>query len=75
MRGIAKIMDIFLGVPAMRIVVTWGLYWGSPILGNYHISLLIAEAQRLGRTSLYDAVPLLIASMAVAGLRKNGSAW
>ena len=55
----------------MRIVVVWGLYWGSPILGNYHISFLIAEAQRLGRTSLYDAVPLLIASMAVAGIRKK----
>ena len=23
----------------LRIVLYWGLYWGPPILGNYHISL------------------------------------
>ena len=30
-------MDTFLGVPRIRIIVCWGLYWGPPILGNYHI--------------------------------------
>ena len=32
-----KIRGTFLGVPIVRIVVFGGLYWGSPILGNYHI--------------------------------------
>ena len=27
----------FWGVPIIRIVVFWGLYWGPLILGNYHI--------------------------------------
>ena len=26
-----------LGVPIIRTIVFWGLYWGPPILGNYHI--------------------------------------
>ena len=30
-----KIRGTFLGVPIIRIVVYWGLYWGPPILGNY----------------------------------------
>ena len=34
-----KIRGTFLGVPIIRITVFWGLYWGPPILGNYHISM------------------------------------
>ena len=30
-------MSTFLGVPIIRIMVYWSLYWGPPILGNYHI--------------------------------------
>ena len=30
-------MGTILGVPVLRIIVFWGLYWGPPILGNYHI--------------------------------------
>ena len=26
-----------LGVPIIRIIVFWDLYWGPLILGNYHI--------------------------------------
>ena len=28
----------FLGVPIVRIVVFWALYWGPPIYENYQIS-------------------------------------
>ena len=31
-------MGTFLGVPIIRIIVYWGLYWGPPVLGIYHIS-------------------------------------
>ena len=31
-----KIRGTFLGAPVIRILVFWGLYWGPPILGNYH---------------------------------------
>ena len=36
--GFPKIRGTILGVPIIRIIVFWGLYWGAPILGNYHIS-------------------------------------
>ena len=26
-----------MGVPTIRIIAYWGLYWGRPILGNYHL--------------------------------------
>ena len=35
--GFPKIRGTFLGVPIIRTIVFWGLYWGSLILGNYHI--------------------------------------
>ena len=35
--GFPKIRGTLLGVPMIRILLSWGLYWGSPILGNYHI--------------------------------------
>ena len=34
--GFPKIMGTILGVPIIRIIVFWGLYWGPLILGNYH---------------------------------------
>ena len=34
--GFPKIRGTFLGVPIIRTVVYLGLYWGPPILGNYH---------------------------------------
>ena len=32
-----KIRGTFLGVPIIRIIIFWGLDWGPPILGNYHL--------------------------------------
>ena len=34
--GFPNIRDLFLGIPIIRTIVFGGLYWGSPILGNYH---------------------------------------
>ena len=31
----------YLRVPTTRIIVYWGLKWGPPILGNYHIVQLL----------------------------------
>ena len=36
--GFPNIRGIFLGVPIIRSIVYWGLYWGPLILGNYHMS-------------------------------------
>ena len=35
--GFPNIMGTFLGVPIIRIILYWGLYWGPPILRNYHV--------------------------------------
>ena len=34
-----EIMGTFVGVPIIRIIVYWGLYWGPLLLGNYHFLL------------------------------------
>ena len=39
--GFPKIRGTFLGVPIIRTIVYWGLYWGTLILGNYHMSFII----------------------------------
>ena len=37
-REFSKI-EIAFGVPLIRVFACWGLYWGLPILGNYHMLL------------------------------------
>ena len=32
-----RISGTSLGVPIIRPIIFWGLYWGPPILGNYKI--------------------------------------
>ena len=39
--GFPKIRGTLLGVPIIRTIVFWGLYWGPLILGNYHLSKVI----------------------------------
>ena len=34
--GVPKIRGTILGVPIIRIIIFWGLYWGPLLLGNYH---------------------------------------
>ena len=34
-----------MGVPIIRTLIFWGLYWGPPILGNYQ---MFRVGQRLG---------------------------
>ena len=47
--GFPKIRGTFLGVPIIRTIVYWGLYWGTLILGNYHIVLLAFHGVSTGR--------------------------
>ena len=34
-----KIRGTLLGVPIIRTIIYWGLYWGPFILGNYHLKV------------------------------------
>ena len=36
--GFPKLGGCHIGVPIIRTIVYWGLFWGPPILGNYHIT-------------------------------------
>ena len=36
-----KIRGTFLGIPIVRTIIFWGLYWGPPILGNYNIGFTL----------------------------------
>ena len=40
-RGFPKIRGTILGVPIIRTIIFWGLYWGPLILGNYHMLLAV----------------------------------
>ena len=35
--GVSQNRGTFLGVPIIRSIIFWGLYWGTPILGNNHL--------------------------------------
>ena len=48
LRWVPKITGTFLGVPIIRTIVYWGLYWGTPILGNYHLYDLVRESKLKG---------------------------
>ena len=37
---VPKFRGTFLGVPIIRTIVYWGLYWDTLILGNYYINAL-----------------------------------
>ena len=38
--GFPKIRGTILGVPILRTIVYWGLYWGPPFLGKNNLGLL-----------------------------------
>ena len=40
MWGVSKLRGTLLGVPIIRIIVYWGLYWGPLIQGNYHVGVV-----------------------------------
>ena len=40
-------MGTFLGVPITRTIIFWGLYWGPPFSGNYHVGLMQVHSLRV----------------------------
>ena len=40
--GLPKIRGTILGVPIVRNMTFWALYWGVLILGNYHVTSAMA---------------------------------
>ena len=39
LRGFPK-LGVSWGVPIIRLIRLWGLFWGPPLLGNYHVGRL-----------------------------------
>ena len=46
---VPKLRDPF-GVPIIRAIVFWGLYWGPLILGNYHIPLPLLHGSQIPKS-------------------------
>ena len=38
------------GVPIIRIIEYWGLYWAPPVLGNYHKTSIKGNATRITKS-------------------------
>ena len=47
--GFPKIRGTILGVPIIRTIVFWGLYWGPLILGMYQMNYLHIVGWTVGR--------------------------
>ena len=58
-----KIRGTLLGVPIIRIIVYWGLYWGPLILGNYHILEPILTSMHFSRKPSSANSPRAIRSL------------
>ena len=58
--GFPKIRGIILGVPIIRTIVFWGLYWGPPILGNYQIIIMDCPCHALKRSKPNDHQPRVL---------------
>ena len=63
--GFPQIRGTSLGVPIIRIIVFWGLYWGPPILGNYHMVVSRGRRPRLTTVTYFTILSL--------GARREGS--
>ena len=50
--GFPKIRGTFLGVPIIRTIVYWDLYWGPLILGSYQIGVTSNHVPR----KLHDGI-------------------
>ena len=55
--GFPKILGTLLGVPVIRTIVFWGLYWGPLILGNYHLGLYGRKVGALVRVQKPSGTP------------------
>ena len=40
--GFPNIRGTILRVPIIRTIVYLGVYWGPPILGNYHVGFMVS---------------------------------
>ena len=51
---VSQITGTILGVSIIGIVIFWGLFWGPPILGNYHISWVDPPPCNSGILGIYE---------------------
>ena len=61
-----KIRGTILGVPIIRTIVFWGLYWGPLILGNYHIVHWGFRSCGLGSRDLWQRPLALVGDVRVS---------
>ena len=54
-RGFPKTRVTFWGVPIIRIIICWGLYWGPLISGNYKTKQIAARKTMRALDFLFTA--------------------
>ena len=78
--GVSEITRACLGVPIGRIIVFWGLYWGPPIKGNFHI-LFFGQWSFIRRVShrvafaVLQALGHLRVDQGQTGIKHQGLCW
>ena len=55
--GLPKIRGTLLGFLVIRMIISWGLYSGPPILGNYHMTLGSKLCCFRGRVPSLESTP------------------
>ena len=60
MGGFPKIWGTLLGVPIVRTIVYWGLYWGSLILGNGHTPEPPKVCERIALWAVFEGSGAII---------------
>ena len=63
--GISQIRGTFLGVPILRIIIFWGLYWGPLVSGNYHIGV---NASKRGWGLIFGGILSCLESTKLGGV-------
>ena len=69
-----------MGVPIIRTIVFWGLYWGPPILGSYHVAVVATVQATVEAAVMVMAMEIVIVVywVAVKGLKlryHDGYIW
>ena len=68
MWGFPKNRSTILGLPIIRTIVFWGLYWGPLFWGNYHVPQRI---EGLGSDAVYLQAMLWALEACPLGFRKH----
>ena len=66
--GFPKFRGTFLGVPIIRIIIYWGLYWVPLVLGNYQMKTCECVCGRSKQINAYHLIVVLVRRLKSAAI-------